>query len=282
MKRIKDSFKNHLKNLKFNSNWVDAAKSIMTTDSVPKAVSKKFNIGKNQITCTGIAKGSGMIHPNMATMLCFIFLDAKISKKLLKDLVKYVAERSFNLISVDGDTSTNDSFVISTSNTAENQVINKKNKIYISLRNNVLEVAKDLAEKIIRDGEGATKFVQIEVKNSKNLNESKIVGKSIANSPLVKTAFFASDPNLGRILSAIGNASLPDCDLCNIDLYLNNNIVIKNGSLSKRYSEKKAIKAMKSKEFKLSIDLKRGKEKAIILTTDLSYEYVKINAEYRT
>ena len=132
---------------------------------------------------------------------------------------------------------------------------NKKNKIYISLRNNVLEIAKDLAEKIIRDGEGATKFVQIEVKNSKNLNESKIVGKSIANSPLVKTAFFASDPNLGRILSAIGNASLPDLNLCNIDLYLDNNIVIKNGSLSKRYSEKKAIKAMKSKEFKLNFQI---------------------------
>ena len=280
--RIKDSFKNNLANIKYGSNWIDAAKSIMTTDTVPKAVSKKFNLGKNEITCTGIAKGSGMIHPNMATMLGFIFLDAKISKTLLKDLVKYVADRSFNLISVDGDTSTNDAFVISTSNLAQNSVINKKDKMYTRLRNNVLEIAKDLAEKIVRDGEGATKFVEIEVRNAKDLNESKIIGKAIANSPLVKTAFFASDPNLGRILSAIGNSPISDLDVSVIDLHLNKNIVVKNGMLSKRYSEDKAIQAMKSKEFKLSIDLKRGKEVATILTTDLSYEYVKINAEYRT
>jgi glutamate N-acetyltransferase/amino-acid N-acetyltransferase len=282
VERIKDSFKSNLTKIKYGSNWIDAAKSIMTTDTVPKAVSKKFNLGKNEITCTGIAKGSGMIHPNMATMLGFIFLDAKISKTLLKDLVRYVADRSFNLISVDGDTSTNDSFVISTSNDADNPLIIKKDKMYIKLRNNVLEIAKDLAEKIVRDGEGATKFVEIEVKNAKNLSESKIIGKAIANSPLVKTAFFASDPNLGRILSAIGNAQLTDLDVSIIDLYLNKNIVVKNGMLSKRYSEKKAIDAMKSQEFKLSIDLKRGKEVATILTTDLSYEYVKINAEYRT
>jgi len=282
VERIKDSFKSNLTKMKYGSNWIDAAKSIMTTDTVPKAVSKKFNLGKNEITCTGIAKGSGMIHPNMATMLGFIFLDAKISKTLLKDLVRYVADRSFNLISVDGDTSTNDSFVISTSNDADNPAITKKDKMYIKLRNNILEIAKDLAEKIVRDGEGATKFVEIEVKNAKNLSESQIIGKAIANSPLVKTAFFASDPNLGRILSAIGNAQLTDLDVSVIDLYLNNNIVVKNGMLSKRYSEKKAIEAMKSKEFKLSIDLKRGKEVATILTTDLSYEYVKINAEYRT
>jgi len=282
VERIKDSFKSNLTKIKYGSNWIDAAKSIMTTDTVPKAVSKKFNLGKNEITCTGIAKGSGMIHPNMATMLGFIFLDAKISKTLLKDLVMYVADRSFNLISVDGDTSTNDSFVISTSNDADNPVITKKDKMYIKLRNNVLEIAKDLAEKIVRDGEGATKFVEIEVKNAKNLSESKIIGKAVANSPLVKTAFFASDPNLGRILSAIGNAQLTDLDVSIIDLYLNKNIVVKNGMLSKRYSEKKAIDAMKSQEFKLSIDLKRGKEVATILTTDLSYEYVKINAEYRT
>jgi glutamate N-acetyltransferase/amino-acid N-acetyltransferase len=282
VERIKDSFKNNLTKIKYGSNWIDAAKSIMTTDTVPKAVSIKFNLGKNEITCTGIAKGSGMIHPNMATMLGFIFIDVKISKTLLKDLVRYVADRSFNLISVDGDTSTNDSFVISTSNDADNPVITKKDKMYIKLRNNVLEIAKDLAEKIVRDGEGATKFVEIEVKNAKNLSESKIIGKAIANSPLVKTAFFASDPNLGRILSAIGNVSMADLDISLIDLYLNNNIVVKNGMLSKRYSEKKAIEAMKSKEFKLSIDLKRGKEVATILTTDLSYEYVKINAEYRT
>ena len=282
VERIKDSFKSNLTKIKYGSNWIDAAKSIMTTDTVPKAVSKKFNLGKNKITCTGIAKGSGMIHPNMATMLGFIFLDAKISKTLLKDLVRYVADRSFNLISVDGDTSTNDSFVISTSSDADNPVITKKDNMYIKLRNNVLEIAKDLAEKIVRDGEGATKFVEIEVKNAKNLSESKIIGKAIANSPLVKTAFFASDPNLGRILSAIGNAQLTDLDVSIIDLYLNKNIVVKNGMLSKRYSEKKAIDAMKSQEFKLSIDLKRGKEVATILTTDLSYEYVKINAEYRT
>ena len=282
VERIKDSFKSNLTKIKYGSNWIDAAKSIMTTDTVPKAVSKKFNLGKNEITCTGIAKGSGMIHPNMATMLGFIFLDAKISKTLLKDLVRHVADRSFNLISVDGETSTNDSFVISTSNDANNPVITKKDKMYIKLRNNVLDIAKDLAEKIVRDGEGATKFVEIEVKNAKNLSESKIVGKAIANSPLAKTAFFASDPNLGRILSAIGNAQLTDLDVSVIDLYLNKDIVVKNGMLSKRYSEKKAIEAMKSKEFKLSIDLKRGKELATILTTDLSYEYVKINAEYRT
>jgi glutamate N-acetyltransferase/amino-acid N-acetyltransferase len=254
----------------------------MTTDTIPKAISRKFFLGKHEISCTGIAKGSGMINPNMATMLGFIFLDVNISKKMLNCLIHEVVERTFNLITVDGDTSTNDSFLISCSNLAKNKIIQTKSSLYIQLRNNLMDIAGKLAEMIIRDGEGATKFIKIEIKNAKNIDEVKIAGKAIANSPLVKTAFFASDPNLGRILSALGNISAFNINTNLIDIKLNNNFVVQKGKIAPSYSESKALKAMKAKEFMLSINLKRGKTTATVLTTDLSYEYIKINAEYRT
>ena len=283
MKRITQAIQDNCsKQVKYNSHWIDAARAIMTTDTIPKAISQKFFLGKNEISCTGIAKGSGMINPNMATMLGFIFLDANITKKMLNCIVHEVVERTFNLITVDGDTSTNDSFLISCSNLAKNKLIETKNSLYIQLRNRLMSIAGQLAEMIIRDGEGATKFIKIEIKNAKNIDEVKIAGKAIGNSPLVKTAFFASDPNLGRILSALGNISSFDIDTDLIDIKLNNNFVVQNGKISPSYSETKALKAMKAKEFMLSINLKRGKITSTVLTTDLSYEYIKINAEYRT
>lgn len=283
MQRITQAIKDNCsKQIKYNSHWIEAAEAIMTTDTIPKAISQKFFLGKHEITCTGIAKGSGMINPNMATMLGFIFLDANISKKMLNCLIHEVVERTFNLITVDGDTSTNDSFLISCSNLAKNKLIETKNSLYIQLRNNLMDIAGQLAEMIIRDGEGATKFIRIEIKNAKNIDEVKIAGKAIANSPLVKTAFFASDPNLGRILSALGNISAFNINTNLIDIKLNNDFVVQKGKIAPSYSESKALKAMKAKEFMLSINLKRGKTSATVLTTDLSYEYIKINAEYRT
>lgn len=270
------------KKINYGKNWIDAAKSIMTTDTCPKVISKKFSLDSSLITCTGIAKGSGMINPNMATMLSFIFTDVKITKKMLFILNKEIAERTFNLITVDGDTSTNDSFVISSSNLASNKKINCKNNLYYLLKKELLILAANLSQMIIRDGEGVTKFVEIEIKNAKNLADVNHLGKAVANSPLVKTAFFASDPNLGRILSAIGNTNISDLDVSTIDIKLNKLTVVKNGQLSKSYNEKLASKSMKSKEFKFTIDLKQGKETASVFTNDLSYEYIKINAEYRT
>jgi len=281
--RIMKSFEKYLtKPFLFKSDWLDAAKAIMTTDTIPKAISKTFNIDGHKISCTGIAKGSGMINPNMATMLAFIMLDVSISQKMLNELIKQVVAKSFNLITVDGDTSTNDSLVIASSNKAANEVIKTKNKYYFELEKHLIAIAKTLAQAIVRDGEGATKFVEIEIKNAKNIYEVSTVGKVIANSPLVKTAFFASDPNLGRILAAIGNVGSINFDPGKIDIKLNNSIVIRNGQLAKSYSEEKAFLAMKKKEFKLSINLKRGSVTESVFTTDFSYDYVKINAEYRS
>jgi glutamate N-acetyltransferase/amino-acid N-acetyltransferase len=223
-----------------------------------------------------------MINPNMATMLAFIMLDVSISQKMLNELIKQVVAKSFNLITVDGDTSTNDSLVIASSNKAANEVIKTKNKYYFELEKHLIVIAKTLAQAIVRDGEGATKFVEIEIKNAKNISEVSTIGKVIANSPLVKTAFFASDPNLGRILAAIGNVGSINFDPGKIDIKLNNSIVIRNGQLAKSYSEEKAFLAMKKKEFKLSINLKRGSVTESVFTTDFSYDYVKINAEYRS
>jgi glutamate N-acetyltransferase/amino-acid N-acetyltransferase len=266
----------------FENSWIDAAKAIMTTDTVQKISSSILKITGENITLTGIAKGSGMINPNMATMLGFIAMDVKISKTLLNALVKEVADESFNLITVDGDTSTNDAFIIASSQLARNKKIVTKNTDYKKLKSELIKVAFNLASAIVRDGEGATKYVQIKIMNAKTRSEAMEVGKKIANSPLVKTAFFASDPNLGRILCSIGNASIKNLNLEKIKLFLNNLLVFEKGLVSKKYDESLALKIMKKNQFSLTVDLKRGRETLTVLTTDFSYDYVKINAEYRS
>ena len=266
----------------FENSWIDAAKAIMTTDTVQKISSSILKITGENITLTGIAKGSGMINPNMATMLGFIAMDVKISKTLLNALVKEVADESFNLITVDGDTSTNDAFIIASSQLARNKKIVTKNTDYKKLKSELIKVAFNLASAIVRDGEGATKYVQIKIMNAKTRSEAMEVGKKIANSPLVKTAFFASDPNLGRILCSIGNSSIKNLNLEKIKLFLNNLLVFEKGLVSKKYDESLALKIMKKNQFSLTVDLKRGRETLTVLTTDFSYDYVKINAEYRS
>jgi len=270
-----------IKNLKLD-NWLNAAESIMTTDTVAKGSSLSIFIQGEKVYVTGISKGSGMIEPNMGTMLGFIGTNANITKKMLDELIVEVADNTFNCITVDGDTSTNDSFIIITTKQSNHQLIDSKNKNYYVLKEALLETAKILAQSIIRDGEGATKFISINVHGGKNRDECLSIGKSIAHSPLVKTAFFASDPNLGRILAAIGNSPIDLLDINLIDVFLNQVQFAKNGSLAKNYKESMGVKEMKSEEIALDIHLGRGKFTCTVWTTDLSYDYVKINAEYRS
>ena len=264
------------------NNWLGAAEAIMTTDTIPKAVSKSILIQDQKVTITGISKGSGMIHPNMATMLAFISTDANISLEMLQKLNKEITETTFNCISVDGDTSTNDSFMIAATNQSKHTKIVKEGNNYKVLKAAIFDISLELSQAIIRDGEGATKFITIEVLGGNNVNECKEVGMSIAKSPLVKTAFFASDPNLGRILAAIGNANLKDLDISIIDIYINKILFASKGVVAKDFDELKIQKEMKNSEIYLKVDLNKGSHKSSVWTSDLSYEYVKINAEYRT
>ena len=264
------------------NNWLGAAEAIMTTDTIPKAVSKSILIQDQKVTITGISKGSGMIHPNMATMLAFISTDANISLEMLQKLNKEITETTFNCISVDGDTSTNDSFMIAATNQSKHTKIVKEGNNYKALKAAIFDISLELSQAIIRDGEGATKFITIEVLGGNNVNECKEVGMSIAKSPLVKTAFFASDPNLGRILAAIGNANLKDLDISIIDIYINKILFASKGVVAKDFDELKIQKEMKNSEIYLKVDLNKGSHKSSVWTSDLSYEYVKINAEYRT
>jgi glutamate N-acetyltransferase / amino-acid N-acetyltransferase len=261
------------------SSWLDAAEAIMTTDTVPKACSRKVKLSGGEAVVTGIAKGAGMIHPGMATMLGFVATDARIASARLKRLVKTVADRSFNCITVDGDTSTNDSFVLISSGVGVDVKNEKDQKL---LEKTVLEVAQHLAQAIIRDGEGATKFVTVTVERGRNEAECRKVAYAIAHSPLVKTAFFASDPNLGRILAAVGYAGIKDLNTARIDLYLDDVLVVRKGSRNPSYREPLALAAMKKPEFTVRVVLNRGKAGATLWTCDLSFDYVKINAEYRT
>jgi len=270
-----------IKNLKPN-NWLNAAESIMTTDTVAKASSKKIMIQGENVHVTGISKGSGMIEPNMATMLGFIGTNANITKEMLDEMIVEVADNSFNCITVDGDTSTNDSFIIIATKQSNHQPIETKNENYYVLKEALLEIAKILAQSIIRDGEGATKFISINIHGGKNREECLSIGKSIAHSPLVKTAFFASDPNLGRILAAIGNSPIELLDINLIDIFLNQVQFAKSGSLAENYKESMGVKEMKGEEITLDIYLGRGEYTSTVWTTDLSYDYVKINAEYRS
>ena len=264
-------------------NWANAAEAIMTTDTVAKAFSTRITLGGAQVTITGISKGAGMIRPNMATMLGFMATDACVSQALMSQLAAELAEGSFNRVTVDGDTSTNDSFVVIATNKAQHAPIDsldggdgKK------LRAAMLGIARQLAQAIVRDGEGATKFITIQVEGGKTTEECRKVAYAIAHSPLVKTAFFASDPNLGRILAAVGYAGIDDLDQTKIDMYLDDVLVAKNGGRYPDYLEADGQRVMKQSEITVRVVLGRGQASDTVWTCDLSYDYVKINADYRS
>ncbi|HEX6528470.1 MAG TPA: bifunctional glutamate N-acetyltransferase/amino-acid acetyltransferase ArgJ [Burkholderiales bacterium] len=258
------------------SDWYSAAEAIMTTDTVPKAFSKKIKLSKGEVRVTGIAKGAGMIRPDMATMLGFIATDARVTQRKLQEMLERVAERSFNCISVDGDTSTNDSLILAA--TGEGAPLASRRDA-LKLEAAVTDVARHLAQAIVRDGEGATKFVTVRVERGRSREECRKVAYSIAHSPLVKTAFFASDPNLGRILAAIGNTGV---EIGKLNLYLDDALVATGGGRHPSYKEEQGIAALKKPEFTVRAVLNRGRADATVWTCDFSYDYVKINAEYRT
>jgi glutamate N-acetyltransferase/amino-acid N-acetyltransferase len=265
--------------LRFGSSWADAAEAIMTTDTVAKACSRKVKLSGGVATVTGIAKGAGMIRPDMATMLGFVATDAKVAQRALQAMVRRVADKSFNCATVDGDTSTNDSFMLIATGIGPSA---SSRKDLITLENAITEVAQQLAQAIIRDGEGATKFVTVTVERGRSEAECRKVAYAIAHSPLVKTAFFASDPNLGRILAAIGYAGVKDLDTSRVDLYIDHVRVARSGGRDADYREEQGAQAMKKPEFTVRALLNRGKAAATLWTCDLSFDYVKINAEYRT
>jgi glutamate N-acetyltransferase / amino-acid N-acetyltransferase len=264
-------------------NWARAAEAIMTTDTVPKAVSRRVAIGGRVVTVTGISKGAGMIRPDMATMLGFVATDAAVSRGALGRLVREVADRSFNCISVDGDTSTNDSLVlIATGRSGSTEIRDPADPSYGALRDAVTEVATTLAQAIVRDGEGATKFITVRVEGGRDEIECARVAYAIAHSPLVKTAFFASDPNLGRILAAIGYAGISDLDVAALRLYLDDVLVSERGGRAAGYREEDGQRVMKQQEITIRVALGRGSAARSVWTCDFSYEYVRINADYRT
>jgi glutamate N-acetyltransferase/amino-acid N-acetyltransferase len=264
-------------------NWLAAAQAIMTTDTLPKAASRRVKVGGAEVTVTGIAKGAGMIHPNMATLLGFVATDARLALPLARLLVAQAAARSFNCITVDGDTSTNDAFMLIATGKADmTEIGDAKSTAYTALMEGVVTVAAELAQAIIRDGEGATKFITVRVEGGRKEEECRKVAYSIAHSPLVKTAFFASDPNLGRILAAVGYAGVPDLAVDKVDLYLDDVLVAKNGGRSPGYREADGARVMKQPEITVRVVLNRGAATATVWTCDLSHEYVTINAEYRT
>ncbi|MEO8938406.1 MAG: bifunctional glutamate N-acetyltransferase/amino-acid acetyltransferase ArgJ [Burkholderiaceae bacterium] len=267
--------------------WADAAAAIMTTDTVAKAASRSFTFDGRTITVTGIAKGVGMLQPNMATMLAYIATDAAVSQVSLQRMVREVADVSFNRVTVDGDTSTNDSFVlIATGLSGGAEILEAEPERYAALRAVVVEVAQQLAQAIARDGEGATKFITIAVNGARDECEALRVARSIGNSPLVKTALFASDPNLGRLLMAIGNAGVEAMDTAKMDLYLSGGDdevrVIEAGRRAAGYREEDGARVMKPAEISIRVELGRGTASTVVWTCDFSYDYVKINAEYRT
>jgi glutamate N-acetyltransferase/amino-acid N-acetyltransferase len=264
-------------------NWYDAAHAIMTTDIVAKAISKQVSIAGVNVTITGIAKGSGMIHPNMATMLGYIATDAAIAQPLLQQMVSTACDRSFNCITVDGDTSTNDALMlIATGSVAMPEVQSADSNAYKILLAAVSEVALHLAQAIVRDGEGATKFITVQVEGGRDQAECKQIGYAIARSPLVKTAFFASDPNLGRILAAIGYAGVADLDVAALRLYLDEVLVAEHGGRAASYREEEGQRVMQQSDITIRVVLARGAAAATLWTCDFSFDYVKINASYRS
>ena len=264
-------------------NWGNAALAIMTTDTVAKAFSSRIMLGGVTVTITGISKGAGMIRPNMATMLGFVATDACVSQEIMAQLAHELAEGSFNRVTVDGDTSTNDSFVAIASNQAKHAAITSLDSTEgQALRTAMLSIARQLAQAIVRDGEGATKFITVQIEGGRTSEECRKVAYAIAHSPLVKTAFFASDPNLGRILAAVGYAGIDDLEQTKIDLYLDDVLVAKNGGRHVDYVEADAQRVMKQSEITVRVVLGRGDAKDTVWTCDLSYDYVKINADYRS
>ncbi len=264
------------------SNWDKAARAIMTTDTFAKGVSEVITIEGQPITINGIAKGAGMIQPNMATMLAFIATDAKISQALLQDCLSVAAEQSFNRITVDGDTSTNDACVLMASGYSPALEITKDSQHLSIFADAITRVCKQLAEAIIRDGEGATKLMRIVVEQALTDEEAVRVGKTIAHSPLVKTAFFASDPNWGRILAAVGRSGVENMALEAVQIYLDDVCIVKNGGRAEDYTEEAGQQVMNQSEITVTVKLGRGDATQEVLTCDFSYDYVKINAEYRT
>lgn len=263
--------------------WATAAEAIMTTDTLPKASSRQVVIGGKTVTVTGISKGAGMIRPNMATMLGFVATDAVIAPALMHSLVQEAADCSFNRITIDGDTSTNDSFLlIATGQAGHDPITRLDSADGTALRDAVIEVSQQLAQAIVRDGEGATKFIAVRVDGGRTEGECRQVAYAIAHSPLVKTAFFASDPNLGRILAAVGYAGIDDLDATRIDLFLDDVHVAKEGGRNPRYREEDGQRVMKQSEITVRVDLHRGDASTTVWTCDLSYDYVKINADYRS
>jgi len=270
-----------IKNLSLD-NWDKAARAIMTTDTFPKGVSKLITLSGQSITINGIAKGAGMIQPNMATMLGFIATDAKINQTLLQNCLALAVEQSFNRITVDGDTSTNDACVVMASGCSSVPEITANSENYALFADALMSVCKQLAEAIIRDGEGATKLIRIEVKEALDDEEAVRVGKTIAHSLLVKTAFFASDPNWGRILAAVGRSGVENMILENVQIFLDDVCIVKKGGRADDYTEEAGQQVMNREEITVTVKLGRGEAAQEVLTCDLSYDYVKINAEYRT
>jgi glutamate N-acetyltransferase / amino-acid N-acetyltransferase len=273
-------------NLK-EDNWLNAAEAIMTTDIVAKGTSRQIQLGGKTVTITGISKGSGMIHPNMATMLGYIATDAAVSQSALESIIQYAVNKSFNCITVDGDTSTNDSLILMATNLAGNTEINEDDvksasADFIALRDAMTDVAIELAQAIVRDGEGATKFMTVKIEGGRDEAECRKVAYAIAHSPLIKTAFFASDPNLGRILAAIGYAGVDKLDVNALKLYLGDVLVAENGGRAAAYLEEQGSAVMKEPEILVCVDLARGDASCTVWTCDFSYDYVKINADYRS
>ena len=265
------------------NNWAQAATGIMTTDTLPKGASRQFQHEGVTITVTGISKGAGMIRPNMATMLGYIATDAKVSREVLQNLLLDGANKSFNRITIDGDTSTNDCcMLIATGKADVPEITEARGPLFDALKHAVLEVCMDVAQAIVRDGEGATKFVTVEVNGGANHQECLDVGYTVAHSPLIKTALFASDPNWGRILAAVGRAGVPELDVSKIDVFLGEVCIASGGARAATYTEEQGSAVMAREEITIRIELGRGACSETIWTTDLSHEYVKINAEYRT
>lgn len=265
-----------------SDNWFSAAEAIMTTDTQPKAGSRTVTIGGHAVTLTGISKGAGMIKPNMATMLGFLAFDATVAQPVLDQLVKQAADKSFNCITIDGDTSTNDSFMLVATGAGSLVIDSIDSPHYAELAAAVTELSTFLAQAIVRDGEGATKFMTVTVEDGRNVEECRKIAYSIAHSPLVKTAFFASDPNLGRILAAIGYAGVDDLDVGRLNLYLDDVWVAKNGGRNPDYQEQDGQRVMQQSEITIRVKLARGDATATLWTCDLSHDYVSINADYRS
>ncbi|MCZ6887851.1 MAG: bifunctional glutamate N-acetyltransferase/amino-acid acetyltransferase ArgJ [Gammaproteobacteria bacterium] len=262
--------------------WADAARAIMTTDTAPKAVSGRFEVMQRTVTATAMVKGSGMIRPDMATLLAFLGMDAAVSPETCARLVRDLADRSFNRLTIDGDTSTNDSFVVMATGQAGGDAIEAGSNGYDALLDGLTPLVVELAQRTVRDGEGATKFVTIDVVDGRDSDECLQVAYTVAHSPLVKTAIFAGDPNWGRFCMAIGRAGIDGLDPCGISLYLDDVTVAEGGLVAGSYSEDDAVRVMARDEYVITIRLGRGAASETIWTSDLSYEYVRINAEYRT